>query len=453
MPFHVAAQQPSVFVALRTKSNNVRQIASRTSDLYRLRAAVRYNAAPPAKFLKNKAVRKLVPESDGPENPTLSEVGPTEVCGRDTIARYRAQFRAAAYACLEILKGEGIDRVYCDYADDFVCRERQDGTRIYHFYQVKTKGKLNFQWGKGDVLGLPKRGSPKPEKILNSFAGKLLMHTVRFKNSCGNVVFLTNVYLDDELDGVSAALASGDLSHQIIKLIIENFNSTFVSGAPFGDDVVREKISRLRLNGGNSYLHPHSEDFEALAREAIFKYSEVDLQNTESQEIIKNLVSLVESKSSTKLLADLTEEDLDRVAGIGIADLLDILSISKGAYDFLVSGGDPKAVKSASIIQRKLKKAGASEQIIEYCSKWKVEWDVWLREKRHPIPEYELNTLLDKLNAIQNDWSGGRLKFSDLQSSINTLWDALSKTEIAGTLSRELLMGGVLSALVKSEAQ
>ena len=98
-------------------------------------------------------------------------------------------------------------------------------------------------------------------------------------------------------------------------------------------------------------------------------------------------------KSSAKLIAELKEEELDEIVGIGVADLLDILSISKGAYEQLLAGGDPAAVRSASIIQRKLAKAGASELMIEYCSKWKVQWDVWLRDKRHTIPEYDLNKL------------------------------------------------------------
>ncbi len=72
---------------------------------------------------------------------TLGQVRPTETSGRDTIARYQAQFRAAAYECLSILSGNTIDRVYCDYHDDFVTRSQQSGKPIYPFFQVKTKGK------------------------------------------------------------------------------------------------------------------------------------------------------------------------------------------------------------------------------------------------------------------------------------------------------------------------
>ncbi|MFP3758606.1 dsDNA nuclease domain-containing protein, partial [Cupriavidus sp. SIMBA_020] len=65
---------------------------------------------------------------------------PRETVGRTTVARFRMQFQGAAYAALEILSGKEIDRVYCDYHDDFVVRRTVAGVVDYHFSQVKTKG-------------------------------------------------------------------------------------------------------------------------------------------------------------------------------------------------------------------------------------------------------------------------------------------------------------------------
>ena len=42
--------------------------------------------------------------------PKLHEVAPREISGRDTIARYQAQFRAAAYECLSLLEDDALDR-------------------------------------------------------------------------------------------------------------------------------------------------------------------------------------------------------------------------------------------------------------------------------------------------------------------------------------------------------
>lgn len=125
--------------------------------------------------------------------PKLHDIAPRESVGRDTIARYQAQFRAAAYECLSILEGNSIDRVYCDYQDDFVSRSVRTGHPIYHFFQVKTKNKRNHQWGILEIFGIYKRKSKdeSPKKIADSFGGKLLLHTIKFNNSCGSPYIMT----------------------------------------------------------------------------------------------------------------------------------------------------------------------------------------------------------------------------------------------------------------------
>ena len=53
---------------------------------------------------------------------------PRETAGRETVNRFRMQFQAAAFAALEILSGKDVDRVYCDYHDDFVVRRKIFGS-------------------------------------------------------------------------------------------------------------------------------------------------------------------------------------------------------------------------------------------------------------------------------------------------------------------------------------
>src|SRR6185295_16849069 len=84
---------------------------------------------------------------------------PRETAGRETVLRFRMQFQAAAYAALEILVGGEVDRVYCDYQDDFVVRRSVAGVVEYHFFQVKTKGKANQQWDVAEVFALKKTGA------------------------------------------------------------------------------------------------------------------------------------------------------------------------------------------------------------------------------------------------------------------------------------------------------
>ena len=374
------------------------------------------------------------------------------MAGRDTIARYQAQFRAAAYECLSILSGKTIDRVYCDYHDDFVSRTQNTDKPVYHFYQVKTKGKRNYQWTKLDIFGLYKKQKPKSEKIAASFAGKLLLHTIRFKNACGNVVFLTNVQFDDDIEGIVSSLEKGDFSNNDLKNLIETFNDALVDGDALDQKAIEERLSKLVLKPGIQYLDPHDHNFDALARDAIFEYSEIDLQHIECEEIIHNLVSLVEMKSFSKLIAELDETEFDDTVGVGVSDLLEILSISKGAYEQLLKGGDPKAIKNASIIQRKLSEAGASERMIEYCSGSKVQWDIWFRDKRHMLPEYDLNFLLDEIDAIKNRWVSGALHFADLNTQIDNLWTNITDKGLTATLTKGLLLGGIFAALVRSES-
>ena len=387
-------------------------------------------------------------------DPRLHEVSPREISGRDTIARYQSQFRAAAYECLSLLEDDVLDRVYCDYQDDYVSRLILDGKPIYNFYQVKTKGKRNHQWTINDIFGLyKKRKSALPDKIAGSFAGKLLLHTIKFNNSCGKVVFLTNVHLDDDVEACLEAVANGVQENNHYSLLLENFNDAFAKDSPLKDGEIVEFLKKLSLVPNISYLAPDDESFSAIARDTIFKYSEIDLRHGECEEIIRNLVGLVERKSFSKLVPDISEDDLDEIAGVGISEMLDILSISKGAYRQLKEGGDTHAVKTASIIHRLMKQAGASEGMIEFASECKVRWDIWFRNKRHSMAEFDLNFLQEKIDQIASEWSSENESFDFLKESVASLFDEVIEQSISNTLTKELLLGAVFSAMVRNESQ
>lgn len=383
----------------------------------------------------------------------LHEVSPREIVGRDTISRYQAQFRAASNAALEILEGKGVDRVYCDYHDDFVVRNSKCGDVEYHFFQVKTKAKRNYQWSLLDIFGIYKKKTQDKDKIANSFIGKLLLHTINFKDSCGGIVFLTNIHFVDEIEEMITDLESGYFNNNNNKILVEKFNECYCDGGQkFEEDEIKCLLSKLTLTPGVQYLN-EANDFEAVAREKIYKYSEIDLEFVEAKEIIDNLVVLAERKSFKKLMGEISESELDDKAGIGINDLLDILSISRGAYEILLNGGDLKAIKSVSVLQRKLEQAGASIEMIEYCCEKKIQWDEWYRNKRHVIPEFDLKFLQEDINAILKDLINGTTVLQDIQKKVDELMRSLSGRDIAGQVTKELLLGGVFSALVRSEAR
>ena len=390
--------------------------------------------------------------NQGTNNPAIHEVEPRENVGRDTIARYQAQFRGAAFECLSLLEDDQLDRVYCDYHDDFVSRLNVDGGHVYNFYQVKTKKKLNDQWSVNDIFGMRKKAkSADPLKVSASFAGKLLIHTIKFENSCGQVAFLTNIHLDDDVENLMESLyTKGENIHY--KLLLANFNEALCSENPIEDEKIIDRVQKLQLKSNLPYLNPHDDTFFALARETIYKYSEIDLHRTECEEILNNLISLVERKSFNKLLEELSESDLDSSAGIGISEMLDILSISKSAYQSLKASGDIQAIKNASIIQRLMINAGATERMIEYVSGCKVNWDIWLRDKRHTIAEFDLNFILENIESKAITWSSSGENLDHLKQKIEDVFQQLQSKGLATTLSKDLLLGAVFSFLVRGAA-
>lgn len=385
----------------------------------------------------------------------LHEVKPRELKGRDTIARFNAQFRAAAYEALQILEGKQVDRVYCDFHDDFVVRRLDGPNHEYHFYQVKTKEQRNYQWSLMDLCGLytqkNKKSSQEKAKILDSFVGKLLLHTVNFNDSCGKVVFLTNVQFKDEVEQLISDLKNKKYDYDYTIILVNKFNECFLDGMRgYSDDKVKEKLSKITFMPGVQYIMDE-QDFETRAREQIYRYSEIDLKNLEAKKIIGNLVSLIEKKSFNKI-SDLSEADLDDSAGVGVAELLNILSISKGAYEALVKGGDEKALKNVSILHRKLQSANVEPNMIEYCCQKKIAWDIWFRDKRHVISEFDLNFLQEKLNGILRDLIQKKIEFKELGDQISVLLDSLKGDIFDGHVTKDLLLGGVFSALVRSES-
>lgn len=164
------------------------------------------------------------------------------------------------------------------------------------------------------------------------------------------------------------------------------------------------------------------------------------------------MLALIQKKSSSKLVSELTAADLDDAAGVGIDDLLDLLPISRGAYYHFLTQGDANALKNASILQRKLSQAGASPEVIETASRWKVGWDDWFRKYRHTY-EQEITFLQYDLNGIYGRWIRGEVSFSGLQEEVDKLKGRLSSGPLGVVLTGEMLTGGILAELVRSESR
>lgn len=383
---------------------------------------------------------------------------PREQSGRDSFSRFKAQTRSAAIASLSILEGKDTDWVFCDFHDDFVVRKKNSTGISYLFYQVKTKGKQNHNWTVNELIGIHSRKSLEKQdcqKIKESFIGKLLLHTIVFDGYCNAVIFQTNINNTDEVEVFFEDIKKNKFENKNTKILIERFNEIFEEEleSKITEDIIKEKLKKIEFDTDVEYLKEKKDSFESLIRAEIYNFSEVDLTQAESKEIIIKLLELVEKKSSG-IIKELTKEDIESLAGISIKELLEILSITFDAYEILLKNGDPNAVKSASIIQRILSASGAGKDTIEYCSRCKSEWDVWLRNARHSVPEFELQMIISGIRQILNSSMGfdNSLNVELLSKPIKTYYKELLEEDSLYGLNKDLILGGVFAEVVKGRA-
>lgn len=385
----------------------------------------------------------------------IHEKLPRETAGRDTMVRFRMQFQAAAFAALEILSGREVDRIYCDYHDDFVVRRVVAGVVEYHFFQVKTKGRANQQWDVDGIFALKKTGAldtpEKLEAIRSSIAGKLFVHTVEFGDQCRAVTVLSNVHFKDEVYDLVADLAAGTSSKKYTRQLIEKFATIISPDKPLSLEQLEAARKKLTLQPNVQYIGDTLEAFGIAAHNAIWKHSEIELHQHEVEQIAKSLVTLVEEKSCVPI-SGLSKIDIDMATGVGLEDLLQVLSISTQVYQTLLKGGDPAAIKTASILQRKLKEAGTPDTMIEYASRAKVAWDVWMRNARHTFPDFTFNMLLEEIDKKCKAWLLGGGVLADLEKCITELQESPIGKKFPA-LDIDLLFGALCAAIVRRAAR
>lgn len=387
----------------------------------------------------------------------LHKKNPREQNGRDSFSRYKAQIRSAAMASISILEGKGVDWVYCDFHDDFVIRIKNQSSVNYAFYQVKTKGKQNHNWSVNELSGInPKKSVENQDllKIKDSFIGKLLLHTIVFNEFCNTIVFQTNVNNSDDVEEFIEDIRENKFENKITKILIAKFNEIFKDDLTdnLGLEDIKNKLSKLNFDTDVEYLKENKESFEPIIRDRIYSYSEIDLTYGECKEIIIKLLNLVEEKSSG-VIKEIKKDQIEKLAGISIKELLGILCITFDAYQFLLKSGDKKAVRNASIIQRTLTAAGFENDTINYCSRCKSDWDIWLMKYRHIIPSFELSMITSKIRKILNISNGkyNGLDITELQKPINDFYTELQATNELYGLSKDLILGGVFAELVKGK--
>jgi len=385
----------------------------------------------------------------------LHEVSPREQSGRDTFGRYKAQAKSAGLASLEILDGSNIEKVYCEWHDDYVVKKISEGVVSYNFVQVKTNRRSNYQWSLNELFGFSKQKKTHVDidkKLKDSFIGKLLLHTVIFDTKCEKVTFLTNVHIKNEVYDVLDAIDNNDFSNKYIRLLFDNFQKSFSSHIALSDKAIKDKISKLSIDTDVEHIKDNDETFEAISHRHIFKYSEIELSVQQANDIMHTLISLVEKKSTGILSESLSEEELIRKSAITLNDLLEVLSISRKAYQILSTGGDEKALKHASILHRLLDNSGISENSINYAAECKISWDEWYRKNRHEVPDFYLFELEEKISEeIRSCLNNKTIELRKLIEPTKRLANEFSNQDFFQDLDETIILGAFLSNIVKAQ--
>ncbi|MCH1926904.1 DUF4297 domain-containing protein [Shewanella sp. C32] len=394
---------------------------------------------------------------------SISSNAPREQNGRDSFARYRAQVKSAAIESLKILEGQDIDKVYCDFQDDFVVRKINGESHVFLFYQVKTKNKQNYNWTVNDLFKFIKRGSKELEEnaeaFKDSFIGKLLVHTVIFDEECSSVIFQTNVNTENDVEEILEDISKLKFEDKYVKIILDCFNIAFKreieakGKEKFSIEEIKSSLSKLRVHCDVHYLKNGIDNFDSIAKEYIYKYSEVELSYHDAKEIAIKLLELISEKSSG-VIKTINENEVNEKAGVGIEELLKILSISLDAYQILKESNDENSIKSVSIIQRSLSRGGASNEQIKFCSQCKTKWDIWLRNNRHIITDFEYICLTEKISDVVYNIRGGNgnIKLSNLKVELEKLTSELRSENLLFDLDTETLMGSFFSLIIKGVA-
>ncbi|WP_025807395.1 dsDNA nuclease domain-containing protein [Pseudomonas chlororaphis] len=384
----------------------------------------------------------------------LHEVSPREQSGRDTIDRFRAQFKAASLESLALLENGEMDRVYCDVHEDYVVKHIVNSKSQYRFVQVKTKSKLNHQYTILEIFGLKKKPKNSPtHDLAGSFAGKLLLHVEEFGEACSSIEICTNVNFDDEVEQICQEVKGKSSPTKNTTSLIGETKKLIPSLATKSDADVMAFLSHLALAPRKQILNEEEDVFVSQASSQIFKYSEINLNPLEVRKIIIQLLSLIEDRSAIPLSSGITEKELDAKASVNLDDILDILCISRSAYYVLKTGGDDRAIKSVSILQRMLKRSGFSDDTVDTFAGFKCSWEAWYRTNRHALLEFRLAVAKNKIIQVARKIAIGQIDMNSITEEVSSLAIQISKDLGRSDITEELAFGAVLSELVKGEAQ
>lgn len=184
----------------------------------------------------------------------LHEVPAREQNGRDAIARFKAQYRAAAFQSLSLLKDAEVVAIYCDLHDDYVIKRIINGEEYYDFFQVKTNNKRGFQWKISDIYGFKRLKVQNVSDIFDSFFGKLMCHAVEFGESCITVNIQSNKDFSEDVYDVESQFNSAIGTHKAYLYIKNEFKTIFPKSSSFDEEDIVKCLSKFKIKGASEIV-------------------------------------------------------------------------------------------------------------------------------------------------------------------------------------------------------
>lgn len=334
----------------------------------------------------------------------LHEVAPREQSGRDAVARFKAQYRAAAFKCLSLLKDEDVVAIYCDLHDDYVIKRKINDEEYYDFFQVKTNNKKGFQWRVPDIFGYKTRKKQQELKdIKDSFFGKLIIHTIEFGDACNSINIQSNKDFCEEIYEIEEGFKSLSAKNKIHIFLKQEFKNIFSTATNLDTQAIEKNLAKFNLDGASEVADLEGSNYLPLARQEICEISEVDLSIEEVIEVALGILELVQKKS-TGVINIWSKTEIDKLSSICLDDLLKIMTISPASYQYLKNGGDKKALKHTSIIQRFFQETGASSELIDYLCMCKSQYDHWNLSNKHFLSELDFNIFKSDVREMVEVW-------------------------------------------------
>ncbi|MGZ4160042.1 MAG: dsDNA nuclease domain-containing protein [Neobacillus sp.] len=233
-------------------------------------------------------------------------VKPLENSGSRSSNRFTFQKDWALIKTLELYKSDRDFLIIMDYHDDILVVDNKKTSKMISVYQVKTKRAANWT---DKALMKFEQGK---EGVINSFLGKLYLHTLRFSRLINDVTFVSNAYfnvkLKEDKDGKSQTfipLSELDLGKQeIIRNSLSDELGVDVDTNVF--DVFYLQVTPLSLLEHKAHAVGKVNDFLQSMNLKIspdlfykFLHSELEIRN-DCEESINTVDELINKKSLSR---------------------------------------------------------------------------------------------------------------------------------------------------------